>query len=250
MRIVIIEDEPLVASDIKNIVLRLERDINVVAVLDSVASAQKWFANHEHPDLILSDIQLSDGISFDIFQNETIQCPIIFTTAYNDYAIRAFKLNSIDYLLKPVDPVELKKALEKFRALSGALLGGDAIRQLISRWGKAHHQYKERFLVTHGNAHVPLHQDEIAFFHKDQLIFVHTMAQEKYLSEYAALDEIEDLIDPKVFFRVNRQYPVHFQAVGKIRTTHKGLSVMVKAPWNIELEVSREKAAAFKNWLT
>lgn len=249
MRILIIEDEPLVAKDIQHHISRIDPEATIAGVLTSVDAARRWFDNNEMPDLILSDIQLSDGIAFDIFESRNITCAIIFTTAYDDYAIRAFKLNSVDYLLKPIDPVELARALAKFKSLRPSPYPENQLSDFIQRWSQQSSQYKERFLVVHGSSLIPVSVDEIAFFHKEQLIFVHNIKNEKFLCEYNALDEVEDLLNPKFFYRVNRQYIIHIQAVGKVKSTHKGLTVSLKPPLKVDIDISREKASSFKKWL-
>jgi two-component system LytT family response regulator len=248
MRILIIEDEPLVARDIQALIQRLEPAAVIVGLLSSVRASCKWLADNPAPDLVLSDIQLSDGISFEIFEKQQFHFPIIFTTAYNAYAIRAFKLNSIDYLLKPIDEKELGKALEKHKSLVNGTVFSDQLRELLSHWGKTAKSYKERFLALHRNALTPVEVNEIAYFHKDELIYLHTLKQEKLISEQATLDEIENMVNPQLFFRVNRQYLIHIQAVARIRATHKGLSVELKPAFHLDLEVSREKAMSFKKW--
>lgn len=249
MKALIIEDEPLVAKDIKSLLARIEPSWQIAGTLTSVEESVTWLRNNDHPDLILSDIQLSDGISFEIFEKEKVSSPIIFTTAYDEYAIRAFKLNSIDYLLKPIDGEELRSALNKFKTIVNRPGMEDQLRNMMSQWSKANKFYKERFLVMHGNSMVPVVQSEIAYFQKDQIIFLHTMSNEKYICEFHALDDVENLLDPSLFFRVNRQYIIHVQAVGKVKTTHKGLTVQLKSPMTVEIDISREKATAFKSWL-
>jgi len=248
MRILIIEDEPLVAKDLLKVIGRVAPDAQVIDMITSVDDAHKWFDSHAAPDLILSDIQLSDGISFEIFESRKLKCPVIFTTAYDEYAIRAFKLNSIDYLLKPIDEKELSAALAKYRSITDVSLN-DQLKTIISGWGKEQKNYKERFLSIQRNSMVPVTQHEIGFFHKEELIYIHTMANEKMIGEHQTLDEVESLIDPSVFFRVNRQYIIHLQTVARVKTTHKGLTVQLKSPFNLELDISREKATAFKDWL-
>jgi two-component system LytT family response regulator len=250
MNILIIEDEPLVAKDLENLLRRIEPQATIAAVLSSVESAKKWLGSNPKPDLILSDIQLSDGISFDIYENLHLSCPIIFTTAYDDYAIRAFKLNSVDYLLKPVDGKELSAALNKYKSLSSETILSEQLKTLMTQWGQQpQKRFKERFLCLHRNTLIPVTQQEIAFFHKEELIYLHTMPNERYITEHQTLDEIESLLNPEVFFRVNRQFIIHIQSVGKIRTTHKGLTVQLKPPFNNELDIIREKAATFKSWI-
>lgn len=249
MKLLIIEDEPLVAKDLLNLIAKLAPDAQVLQVLSSVDSARKWFSENTTPDLILSDIQLSDGISFDIFESLHLSCPIIFTTAYDEYAIRAFKLNSIDYLLKPIDSKELSAALAKYKSLSAENIIGEQLKALMNNWGTHAKKYKERFLTLHRNTLVPVSQQSIAYFHKEELIYLHTMDNERLITEHHTLDEIEGLLDPEVFFRVNRQYIIHIQSVGRIKPTHKGLTVQLKPPFNTDIDISREKATAFKKWI-
>lgn len=249
MKILIIEDEPLAAQDLRNLLSKVEPDTVILDAISSVEAAARWFATNPQPDLVLSDIQLSDGISFDIFESLHLKCPIIFTTAYDAYAIRAFKLNSIDYLLKPVDARELKAALDKFRSLAIENILGDQLKALMNGWGQQGKKFKERFLTVHRHALVPVSATDVALFHKEELIYLHTVANEKLLCEHHTLDEVESLLDPALFFRVNRQYIVHIQAVARIKTTHKGLTVQLKPPLNTEIDISREKATAFKNWM-
>lgn len=249
MKLLIIEDEPLVAKDLQNRIAKIAPDANVVEILGSVMAAKKWFETNGVPDLILSDIQLSDGISFDIFESLQIQCPVIFTTAYDEYAIRAFKLNSIDYLLKPIDGQELERAIAKYKSIATGPALGDQLKSFLKTWGKTERKYKVRFLTVQRNSLVPVVEDEIGLFHKEELIYIHTLQNEKLIGEHQTLDEIESLIDPAKFFRVNRQYIIHVQSVARIKSTHKGLSVLLKPPFNTELDISREKATAFKNWM-
>ncbi len=249
MNILMIEDEPLVARDLRGLIQKIEPSANVLGPLNSVSSGRQWFAQHPAPDLILSDIQLSDGISFEIFEDLHFQGPIIFTTAYDAYAIRAFKLNSIDYLLKPIDINELETALKKYKSLTVDAARGEQLKVLLSQWGSPQKKYKERFLTLHRNTLVPVMVEDIGFFHKEELIYLHTLQQAKLISEHGTLDEIESLINPAQFFRVNRQYLIHIQTVGRIKATHKGLMVELKPPFNLELEISREKASAFKKWV-
>jgi two-component system, LytTR family, response regulator len=249
MRVLIIEDEPLVAKDLQNRIKNLEARVEILDVVSSVAQARRWFETHPAPDLILSDIQLSDGISFDIFESMHVQCPVIFTTAYDEYAIRAFKLNSIDYLLKPIDEVELQRAFAKYKSLNVENTVSDQLKTFLKSWGKEERKYKVRFLTLQRNSLVPVLEEEIGLFHKEELIYIHTLANEKLIGEHQTLDEVESLLDPAKFFRVNRQYLIHIQTVARIKTTHKGLSVQLKPPFNIELDISREKATAFKNWM-
>jgi two-component system LytT family response regulator len=249
VNILIIEDEAWAAKHLQNMVLRIEPAANILDTISSVLASVKWLESHPAPDLILSDIQLSDGISFEIFETLHIQCPIIFVTAFDEYAIRAFKLHSIDYLLKPVDEHELAAAINKYRSLNIGSQLQDQLKFLVGSWGNASKKYKERFLTLHRNALVPVMQDEIAFFHKEELIYLHTLMNEKYISEHHTLDEIEVLVNPEVFFRASRQYIIHIKSVDRVKTTAKGLTVQLKPIYQTEIDISREKATAFKKWL-
>jgi two-component system, LytTR family, response regulator len=250
MKILIIEDEPLVARDLQNLLHRIEPLAQVLEVLTSVRASKKWLGQNSPPDLILSDIQLSDGISFEIYEDIGVSCPIIFTTAYDEYAIRAFKVNSIDYLLKPVDAKELSAAITKYKSLTSESIITDQLKNLMMGWNQQpQKKYKERFLTLHRNTLVPVTQQEIAYFEKEELIYIRTMNNERFISEHHTLDELESLLNPEFFYRVNRQFIVHIQAVGRIKTTHKGLTVQMKSPFNIEIDISREKAVAFKKWI-
>lgn len=249
MRILIVEDEPLAAQDLQNALHGIDSAIEIVAVIPGVTASKKWLAANEAPDLILSDIQLSDGISFDIYENNPPPCPIIFTTAYDEYAIRAFKLNSIDYLLKPVNRGELQAALDKYRSLQTGLVYSQQVTSLHEGWQQAGKKYKERFLAVHRNSLVPFQVSEIAFFHKEELIYLHTANNEKYIAEHTTMDEIESLVDPKLFFRVNRQFLLHINFVGRLKSTAKGMCIEVKSPFDLQIDMSREKITSFKQWL-
>jgi two-component system LytT family response regulator len=249
MKVLIIEDEQLAANSLIRLLKTIQADIEIESeILTSVAQAIKWFANHPHPDLIYSDIQLSDGVSFSIFENIVCDSPIIFTTAYDEYAIRAFKLNSIDYLLKPVDERDLRLALKKYSKLSSGNWPEQFKSFLQYRQQPETKKYKTRFLAQQGQALIPVNDDQVSYFHKDQLIYLNTFDGNKLIDEHETLDELESLIDPALFFRANRQFLIQKNAVSKIKTTHKGLLVELKGT-NQQIEVSREKATAFKNWM-
>ncbi|WP_224998622.1 LytTR family DNA-binding domain-containing protein [Cesiribacter sp. SM1] len=250
MNILLIEDEPLVARNLQKMVQELEPAAQVLAVLDSVAASLAWFRQQPQPDLVLADIQLSDGISFNIFSQVEVAAPIIFTTAYDEYALKAFKLNSVDYLLKPIDKAELQKALQKYKKLENTHLLSEQLKQLLGSTATAGKKYKERFLVTQRNIMVPVEVDDIACFHKEELIYLHTFGNERFIAEYATLDEIQELLNPAHFFRANRQYLIHIHTIDRIRSTYKGLTVHLKQPLNQEIDISREKAAIFKEWLS
>ncbi|MFN9501929.1 MAG: LytR/AlgR family response regulator transcription factor [Chryseotalea sp.] len=249
MKVLIIEDEPLAVNSLIRLVKGIQADIEIESeILTSVAQAKEWFTKHPHPDLIFSDIQLSDGLSFSIFENIVCDSPIVFTTAYDEYAIRAFKLNSIDYLLKPIDERDLRLALQKFSKVSTVNWSEQFKSFLEYRQQPEIRKYKTRFLAQQGQALIPVNVEQVSYFQKDQLIYLHTFDGNKLIDEHETLDELESLINPALFFRANRQFLIQKNAVNKIKTTHKGLLVELKGAIQ-QIEVSREKATAFKNWM-
>jgi two-component system, LytTR family, response regulator len=248
MKILIIEDEALVAKDLIKQIKSIDQTINILAIIESVDKGMEWFQNNQLPDLIISDIQLADGTSFEIFEKLQIKAPVIFTTAYNEYAIHAFKVNSIDYLLKPINKNELQLAIQKYKNLKANFSG--QLQDLLQNWEEnKKKKYKERFLCIYKHALIPIATKDIAFFHKQELIYIHTFTNEKYISEFNTLDEIVQLIPPDNFYRANRQYLVNSKSVGKINTTHKGISINLIAPFGNEIDISREKASDFKKWM-
>lgn len=254
MKALIVEDEPLVAKDLKKLVSEADSDIEVLETLASVEEAVAWLEANGEPDMMFLDIQLSDGTSFDIFERTSVRCPVIFTTAYDDYAIRAFKVNSIDYLLKPVDKKELALALEKLKwaVTKGQSDLREQVRALISQMAepKEIKRYKERFLAHQGKMNVVVSQHNIAGFQKDTLIYIITTDKQQLVTDFETMDELEDLLDPAVFFRANRQVFVQVNAVESYRTDSYGkLQVKLKAPVSATVDISREKAQAFKTWL-
>lgn len=254
MKAIIIEDEPLVAKDLMKLVQVVNKDIEIITTLDSVKASIDYFKNNPEPELIFMDIQLSDGVSFEIFNHIRITCPIIFTTAYNEYAIRAFKVNSIDYLLKPIDNSELTIALEKFSKYRSAQseVIKDQIKSLMNHLTLPSQNkiYKERFAANSGKTHLVINYTNIACFQKDSLIYIHTNDKEQFITDFQTMEEIEELLNPAAFFRANRQFIININAVDSYRTDSYGkLIAKLKAPNSITIDISREKAQAFKSWL-
>lgn len=216
MTVAIIEDEMLIAKNLQRLLAQIDPSIEVVAVLDGVNASVKWLKENAHPDLLFMDIQLSDGVSFDIFKKVEIEKPIIFTTAYNEYAIRAFKVNSVDYLLKPIDKEYLERALEKFNKhyQQGNNGVNDQLNELIATLASpAQKKYKERFLVHYKSGIVPLPESKVGYFVKDTIIYLVTTDNEKLVTDYATIDEIEEVINPASFFRANRQMIIHMEQI-------------------------------------
>ncbi len=251
MKILVIEDEPLVAESLMKQVRQVEPNAEITGPLPTVKASLKWLAENPQPDLILSDIQLADGISLDIFSESKIKCPVIFTTAYNEYAIRAFKVNSIDYLLKPIDKNELAAAFEKFHLLQSKF--NDAVylqemKELFTNFNKSK-QYKERFAVHMGRSVTLVPVEEIALFLKEELIYLINKEGNRFITDFRSLDEVEELVNPKLFYRVNRQHLVHLPCIESYRGDDTGkLTLKLRGIKTSELIVSKEKAAEFKKW--
>ncbi len=249
MKILILEDEPLAARRIESLVKSLEPAAEILAKLESVRSAVKWLNEHPQPDLILMDIQLADGLSFEIFQQADVSAPIIFTTAYDEYAIRAFKVNSVDYLLKPVEKDELEAALEKWKAQKGPASQeqiGKALDALLSQKT----DWKTRFLLKAGARFDIVETNDVAYLYaEDKVVFLVTKDQKKYYVD-ETLDELEQKLNPKIFFRINRKYLTQLPAIERIEPHFNGrLKIKLRHRDDDDVYVSREKAEVFKRWL-
>ncbi|MCF0065844.1 LytTR family DNA-binding domain-containing protein [Dyadobacter chenwenxiniae] len=251
MKAIIIEDESLVARELQRKIAIVASDIMVVKVLFSLEESIAWLKGNPHPDLMFMDIQLGDGVSFELMEHVKINCPVIFTTAYDEYAIRAFKVNGVDYLLKPVDETELKKATDKCRALLGdSYYLQSNLHQLLHAFAHpSQTEYKKKFLVCMRNQWIPVSTDDIACFAKDNIHFLYTLKGDRHVVDFTTMDEIEELLDPKKFFRANRQFIINIEAIHGIRMhENQKLTVALKSPLTMELDISREKAPAFKKW--
>ncbi|SFQ36162.1 LytR/AlgR family response regulator transcription factor [Hymenobacter arizonensis] len=252
MEVVLIEDEAVAADGLVNLLSRYDEDIQVVERLDSVEDAVQWFAHNPPPRLVLLDVQLADGLCFDIFPQVDIRCPIIFTTAYDQYAIQAFQVTSIDYLLKPIAYADLHRALEKLRLLTTEYAPPPdmSLRQLADVFQQLQKPYKTRFLARNNDRLQFKVTDEIAYFCADGK-FVHLVGldQRRFLVDYT-LEQLETLLDPRQFFRLNRKYIVSLAAVKDIRTyAGSRLRVQMLPMPCTEVIISRERVAEFKAWL-
>jgi DNA-binding LytR/AlgR family response regulator len=253
MTAVIIEDENLIAKELQHKISGIAPDIKVMGILPSVKTAKKWFMENAEPDVLFADIQLSDGTSFDVFETYDLKCPVVFTTAYDEYAIKAFKVNGIDYLLKPVDVDELKKAIEKCRNIvdSKSQYPKDLqqLMQMIHQPQNAPTQYKEKFIVKIRHQWLPVYTKDIACFYRENLNYIFTFNGEKHILNFTTLDEIEELLDPRLFYRANRQAIIHIDSIQSIKPQeNQKLVVTLKAPLKMTLDISREKAPTFKKW--
>ncbi len=251
MKILVLEDEHLVAESLIRLVRQLEPEAEIEGPVVSVKDAKQILATSK-PDLIISDIQLADGISLDVFTQTKINCPIIFTTAFNEYAIRAFKVNSIDYLLKPIDKKELQAAFNKFHLLRSKFGNETYIEQIQTLFSNFNNskKYKERFTAHFGKNVLLIHTDDIACFVKEELIFLITKEGKKLITDFRSLDEVEELLDPKQFYRSNRQSIISLPFIESMCSDEAGkITVKLKLQQTPEIIVSKEKAAQFRKWL-
>lgn len=253
MKAVIIEDESLIAKALQKKIADVAGDVEVMEILPSLKTAKKWFMQNAEPDLLFMDIQLSDGVSFELFDHFKLSCPVIFTTAYDEYAIRAFKVNGIDYLLKPVDVDDLRRAIDKSRSVIGQQqqvpLNINELMQALQQPKAVNSLYKEKFIVNIRNTWMPVKTSDIACFMRENLNYLYTYNGEKFILDYTTMEEIEELLDPKVFYRANRQFIINIDSIQSVKPhENQKLTVTLKAPLKFEVDISREKAPAFKKW--
>jgi two-component system LytT family response regulator len=251
MNIAIIEDETPALNRIKKLIAEVVPIAQIIFTADSIASAIKQFQLFPNIDLAMLDIELADGQSFEIFKQVNITCPVIFTTAYDEFALKAFKLNSIDYLLKPIDKDELKKSFEKFQALKGQQSNYQAqLQYLVETFYTKPTQIKSRFLIKNGNKLISISVNDIAYFHAlDKQVYVLMNDSKKYIVDYS-LDELTQLLPAAMFFQLNRQFIANIDCIKSIHSYFNGkLKVDLLPATNDEVIVSREKASEFKKWL-
>jgi DNA-binding LytR/AlgR family response regulator len=251
MNIVIIEDEPQAAQRLVTLVNELIPAATIVAKMDSVKKSVQWLKNNPAPDLLLMDIQLADGISFQIFEQVDVKSPVIFTTAYDAYALKAFKVNSIDYILKPVDKTELENALNKLRFVSRT----DAdTQQLLTNIGEAVQmlmkKYKSRFVIKVGEHLKTVEVDSILYFSsQDKATFCVTTDNRSFILDHT-LEQLEEMVDPQIFYRINRKYLVRSGAIQDIISyTNSRLRLVLKGSQDTDVIVARERVQEFKEWL-
>ena len=248
MKVVIIEDESLAAEKLHSLLIQVDSRIEVLDVLESVLESINWFSQNAMPDLIFMDIQLDDGISFEIFDAIKIEAPIIFTTAFDKYAIRAFKVNSVDYLLKPIELESLQMAISKFKKMFSENVKIEAkISQVFEQLSK---NYKTRFFIKIGTRFQSIQVSEICcFFVEERNTFLRTQKGKTYDLDNS-LEQLQKLIDPKVFFRINRNYMVNINCIGEIISySTNRLKLKLTGENNDDLIVSRDKVSEFKRWM-
>ena len=250
MRVLIVEDEKPAARRLAQLVRQIRPDAELLDPLDSVETTVAWWRQNPAPDLLFLDIQLADGLSFEIFESVEINAPVIFTTAFDEYALRAFKVNSVDYLLKPIDPEALERALGKFDKTQLKTSGSsqELIQNLLEQLREKN--YKKRFLVKNGQQLNYLNVPDIAYFYSDDgLIFAHLRDGKRHHLDYT-LDQLVDVLNPQDFFRINRKIITSLDAIRKIHTYFNSrLKLELTPVTELESIVSRDRVNDFKRWL-
>ena len=259
MRILIVEDEDLAVKKLQKTLSDVEPGAEVVGVTDSIRSTVQWLAENSTPDLILMDIELADGQSFEIFNRAKVVSPVIFTTSYDEFALKAFKVNSVDYLLKPVQKDELANPIRKFRETRSnnnngntAAPAGLDIDTLVKELQQKLHlkEYRKRFLVKHAQKLVSIEVEDIAYFYSDgRLNFFKTIDNRKFVVDYT-MDELEEMLDPEKYFRISRSFYVSVDSIERIEDYFGNrLMLQLKPAVDKEALVSREKVTDFKKWM-
>jgi DNA-binding LytR/AlgR family response regulator len=251
MNVLIIEDEPLAAQRLEILIVDILKNARVVDKIDSVKKAVQWLKRSTAPDLILMDIQLADGLSFQIFEQCEVNSPVIFTTAYDEYALKAFKVNSIDYILKPVDKTELANALRKLESLQNVLPSQEVFMQRISQaMTMLTKKYKERFVIKIGEHLKTVEIINILYFYSQQkATFCHTTDSRNHILDFT-LEQLETLVDPDDYFRVNRKYLVRSDGIHDIIAyTNSRLRLVLKNSQDSDVIVARDRVQQFRKWL-
>ena len=250
MKILIVEDEDLAVKKLQKTLAAVNPSAKVVGTTDSIKSTVEWLQQNEQPDLILMDIELADGQSFEIFNLTEVNSPVIFTTSYDEFALKAFKVNSVDYLLKPIQKEDLQIALEKFQKMksSAEVKIESLVKELQQKLQPK--EYRKRFLVKLGQKLVSVEIGEIAFFYSDgRLNFFKTTDNRKFVVDYT-MDELEEMLDPQKFFRISRSFYVSVNSIEKIDDYFGNRLILgLKPVVEKEALVSREKVTEFKNWM-
>ena len=251
IKVLVLEDEDAAAKRLQKLITEILPEAEFLATIESVKQGVEWFEHNSLPDLIFADIQLNDGTSFDIFRRVEVNSPVIFTTAYDEHALNAFKLNSVDYLLKPIKKNELSSAIEKFKSLhlTGGKSDNNNLHQLLQALQKTQ-QYKQRFVLRIGEHMRIVEVPDIAYFYtENKANFIITKDNKRYLADNT-LDQLEGMLDPKLFFRINRQFIVSYPSIAEMFTYSKARVLLkLNPPTKLDTIVSTERSAAFKLWL-
>lgn len=248
-KILIIEDEKPNADRLKRLIQKLRPHVEILSVEDSITSAVYWLENNVTPDMIMMDVRLADGLSFEIFSKYEVRSPVIFTTAYDEYAVQAFKYNSIDYLLKPIEEEELDVALRRYETFIETVpFVGTAIEGLLNYIQPK--DYRKRFLIAHRDGYKTVLAEDILYFYTELGISKAMLTNGIVENVPQTLEELEKQLDPKFFFRANRQFIIHIDSVKQIFNHFNGkLKLELRKQPDLEVIVSREKASVFKSWM-
>jgi DNA-binding LytR/AlgR family response regulator len=249
-RVVIVEDEMLAAKRLQKLLEASNSDFEIVAILDSVKNSAKWLANNEAPELLFMDIQLGDGLSFEIFDIVEVHSPVIFITAFNEYAIEAFKLNSIAYLLKPISEESLLGALDKYVEMTKLFNQSRQRQQVVELRASLKDGFKKRFMIKVGDHIKTVLTQEVAYFYsRDKATYLKTYEGRSYLLDYS-LEQLAEMLDPLEYFRINRKYLVGLNAILDIVAfSNSRLAISIPNQDERDIIVSRERVSHFKEWL-
>lgn len=249
MKILIVEDEIINANRLKRLLEELEPDCKILDIIDTVQGTIAWLNTNAMPDLITMDIRLADGISFSIFEEVKITCPIIFTTAYDEYAVRAFKVNSIDYLMKPIEKTELQDALTKFKSLAKVKNNNEDITGILKRFINKP-SFRLRFLVTFRDGYKSVDVTDIDFIYSEFKTSHLFLKNGTIMAIPQTMEELEEELDPDVFFRANRQFFIRAESIKSISNYFNAkLKIQLNGDSEREVIISREKAPFFKQWM-
>lgn len=258
MKMLIVEDEALAAEKLEHMVAVLEPNATIVGRTSSIKKTVEWLQQQVQPDIILMDIELTDGHSFEVFNQVDVQSTVIFTTSYDEYAIKAFKVNSIDYLLKPIQKEDLKAAFTKYKRLqakqqtSEPLVPAVNLQQLLDAFHAKLQpkEYRQRFLVKQGQKHLPIETEDIAYFYVyDRAVLLRTFDNKKFVIDYT-MDELEGVLAPRQFFRANRSFIVSIKSVLQLQAYFNSrLLLALKPTIDTQVIISRDKVNDFKQWM-
>lgn len=249
MNLLIVEDEERNANKLIRLLQEIEPNSTIIGVIESIKECVQWLNKNAAPDLIFMDVRLEDGLCFKIFEQVDITTPVIFTTSYDEYALKAFKVNSLDYLMKPIQEVDLREALVKYKKIYNSQLN-DSIKDILVNINKKENAFRSRFLIPYKDGFKTIKIDELDFIYSEQKI-THLVLKDK--SEFIVsqtMEELEEELNPVVFFRANRQHILNVDSIGSIHNYYNGkLKITLERAPKREVIVSREKAPIFKNWL-
>lgn len=250
MKVLILEDETLAGQRIETLLNEIDSSLQIIAILKSVEAGREWFSTNDFPDLVISDIRLLDGLSFQLFEEIDYKNPVIFTTAYDQYAIKAFEVNSIDYLLKPIQKEKMAKALKKLDSETNAETNNTPYQEIIQMINSSKSDYKSRFMIRAGHKILAVPVEKIAYFYSlNKLTYIVALDGKKYPCDQT-LEVIDQQVDPKKFFRANRKFIVKFDAINEIHPYFKGrIKIELTPQAEDDIVISADRTPDFKKWL-